>query len=133
VGLAQREIERAGITTIALSNIADLTMATSVPRLAAIEHPFGQTMGRPGDKDTQRAVLLAALEALEEMRMPGSIKHLPFEWTGSMREALATPPAAPPIVAHLKWHPWELTRLMTRDVPASARGQSEKQAGSRRH
>lgn len=117
MGLAQREIERAGIATIALSNIPDLTSAVSVPRLAAIEHPFGQTMGRPGDKDTQRVVLLAALEALGEMRIPGSIKHLPFEWTSTMKEALAQPPVPPPIAGHLKWHPWELSRLMARDVP----------------
>jgi hypothetical protein len=88
-----------------------------VPRLAAIEHPFGQQVGRPGDKDTQRAVLLAALEAVEEMKVPGSIKHMPFEWTGTRREALAQPPVPPPIVGHLKWHPWELPKLMARDVP----------------
>jgi D-proline reductase (dithiol) PrdB len=120
VGLAQREVERAGIATIALSNIPDLTSAVSVPRLAAIEHPFGQTMGRPGDKDTQRAVLLAAIEAMEEMKTPGSIRHLPFEWTGPMKEALAQPPVAPPIAGYLKWHPWELPRLMSRDVPRGA-------------
>ncbi len=117
MGLAQREIERAGITTIALSIIPDLTSAVSVPRLAGIEHPFGQTMGRPGEKDRQLAVLLAALEAVEEMRVPGSMTHLPFEWTGTRKEALAQPPVPPPIVGHLKWHPWELPRLMARDVP----------------
>jgi glycine reductase complex component B subunit gamma len=117
VGLAQREVERAGIATIALSNIPDLTSAVSVPRLAAIEHPFGQTMGRPGDKDTQGAVLLATLEAIWEMKTPGCIKHLPFEWTGPMKEALAQPPVAPPIAGYLKWHPWELPRLFSRDVP----------------
>jgi hypothetical protein len=117
VGLAQREIERAGIATIALSNIPDLTSAVSVPRLAAIEHPFGQTMGRPGDRDTQQAVLLSALEAMVEMKTLGSVRHLPFEWMGSMKEALAQPPVAPPIAGHLKWHPWELPRLMSRDVP----------------
>lgn len=120
MGLAQREVERAGIATIALSSIPDLTSAVSIPRLAAIEHPFGQTMGRPGDRDTQRAVLSAALEAMEEMSTPGSIRHLPFEWTGPMKEALAQLPVAPPIAGHLKWHPWELPRLLSRDVPRGA-------------
>jgi len=77
-------------------------------------------MGRPGDKDTQRAVLLAALEAMEEMKTRGGIKHLPFEWTGSMKEALAQPPVPPPIAEYLKWHPWELPRLMSRNVPQGA-------------
>jgi len=34
-----------------------------------------------------------------------------------MKEALAQPPVQPPIVGHLKWHPWELPRLFSRDVP----------------
>lgn len=105
------------MTTIALSNIPDLTMAVSVPRLAGIEFPFGQIMGRPGDKDGQREVLMAALEAVEEMRIPGSIRHLPFEWPGTEKEANAQPPEPPPIVGYLKWHPWELPRLFSREVP----------------
>jgi hypothetical protein len=104
------------MTTIALSNIPDLTMAVSVPRLVGIEHPFGQIMGRPGDKCTQRAVLLGALEAVEEMKIPGSIEHLPFVWTGTTKEAQAHPPEPPPIVGYLKRHPWELPRLFSRNV-----------------
>jgi hypothetical protein len=120
VGLAQREVERAGITTIALSIIPDLTRAVNVPRLAGIEHPFGQTMGKPGDKDTQRAVLLAALEAAAEMKIPGSITHLPFEWNGTRKETKAEPKAPPPIAGYLKWHPWDLPRLFSRDIPRAS-------------
>jgi hypothetical protein len=79
------------MTTVALSNIPDLTRAVSVPRLVGIEYPFGQTMGKPGDKDGQRAVLWGALEAVEEMQVPGSMKHLPFEWSGTAKEAQAHP------------------------------------------
>jgi betaine reductase len=117
VGLAQREVERAGITTIALSMIPDLTSAVSVPRLVAIEHPFGQTMGKPGDKAVQRSVLLSALEAAEAMDTPGSVIHLPFEWNGTRKETKAGPKVPPPIAGYLKWHPWELPRLFSRDVP----------------
>ncbi|MBI5057767.1 MAG: hypothetical protein HZB61_14235 [Nitrospirae bacterium] len=88
-----------------------------MPRLAGIEHPFGQTMGKPGDKDVQRAVLLGALDALEEMKMPGCVKHLQFEWTGTAKETKTDPPDPPPIANYLKWHPWELPRLFSRDVP----------------
>jgi len=103
------------MTTIVISNIPDLTSAVSVPRLAGIEHPFGQIIGRPGDRDGQRAVLMAALEAVEQTTIPGSIKHLPFEWTGPEKDV--QPPQPPPIVGYLKWHPWELPRLFLRDVP----------------
>ena len=116
MGPAQREIERAGISTIAFSAVPDLTSATSVPRLAGIEHPFGQTMGKAGDAGTQRAALLAALEAAAAITTPGSTVHLPFSWTGTRKEAKAGPKVPPPIVGYLKWHPWELPRLFSRDV-----------------
>ena len=117
MGLAQRAIEQAGITTITLSNIPDLTAAVSVPRLVGIEHPFGQIMGRPGDRDGQRAVLWGALEALAEMETAGSIKHLPYEWSGTVKEAQAHPPQPPPIVSYLKRHPWHLPKLLSREIP----------------
>ena len=75
------------MTTVVLSNIPDLTMSVSVPRLVAIERPFGQQAGKPGDKDGQMAALLGALEAVEEMTIPGSIKRLPLEWNGTATEA----------------------------------------------
>jgi hypothetical protein len=74
-------------------------------------------MGKPGDKDTQRAVLLATLEAVERMQVPGSITHLPFEWTGTRKETKMEPKEPSPIAGYLKWHPWELPRLFSRDIP----------------
>jgi len=88
-------------------------MSVSVPRLVAIECPFGQQMGKPGDKEGQMAALLGALEAVEEMTIPGSIKHLPLEWTGTATVA----PESPPIAKYLIRHPWQLPKLLSRDVP----------------
>lgn len=105
------------MSTISLSNIPELTRATGVPRLAAIEHPFGQTMGQPGQSDHQREVLLAALEALAQLEAPGCVANLPYEWRGSERQARAQPAVPPPIATHLKWHPWLLPRLFARDLP----------------
>lgn len=113
MGLVQRIIEQAGITTVGLSNIPDLTAAVGVPRLAAVEHPFGQIIGRPGDSDTQRAVLQGLLETVPEMQKPGEVKHLPFRWTGKYSHA----PVAPPIARYLKRHPWHLPKLFAREVP----------------
>ena len=103
------------MTTVTLSNIPDLTAAVSVPRLVAIEHPFGQTMGNPGDQEVQRVVLWETLEAAETMKAPGSIKHLPFECSGTMNES--KPHQPPPIVSYLVRHPWQLPRLLSRNVP----------------
>ena len=117
MGLVQREIEAAGMTTIALSNIPDLTASVCVPRLAAIEYPFGRTLGMPNDKDGQMAVLHATLQALVEMDTPGSVQHLPFEWPEPPQKARAHPPEPPPIAQYLRKHPWHLSNLMARDVP----------------
>jgi hypothetical protein len=103
------------MATVTLSNIPDLTAAVSVPRLVAIEHPFGQTMGNPGDKEVQRAVLWEALDSVQKMTDPGSIKHLPFECSGRVNES--KPHQPPPIVSYLVRHPWQLPRLLSRNVP----------------
>jgi hypothetical protein len=119
----QREIEAAGISTITLSGIPDLTAAVSVPRLAAIEHPLGYLLGQPGDWEGQIAVLRATLRAVVETESPGTVTHLPFEWPDSARRLNARPPQAPPISRYLLRHPWNIPNLFSRDVP---NGQAQK-------
>ncbi len=121
MGLAQREIEQAGITTITLSNIPELTASVSAPRIAAIEYPFGRTLGQPGDRDGQMAVLEATLRAVEEMDTPGDVRHLPFEWRESAKKAQGHPPQPPPIVNLLKRRPWLVPKLISREVPQQSR------------
>jgi hypothetical protein len=118
VGLVQREIEAAGFCTITLSMIPDLTASVGAPRIAAIEHPFGVTLGRPGDTSGQRAVLRAALRAMEAMAEPGGVVHLPFEWTAPEAGAFG-PPVPPPIARYLVRHPWALLRFLNRTPPAT--------------
>jgi len=55
VGLVQREIEAGGFTTISLSMMPELTKSAGVPRIAAIEHPFGLTLGLPQDRNKAAA------------------------------------------------------------------------------
>ena len=117
MGLLQREIEAAGLTTITLSSLPDLTASVSVPRLAAIEHPLGRPFGQPGDREGQMAVLRATLQALEEMATPGSVKHLPFEWPEPPRKVRTHPLQPPPIAKYLQRRPWLLPKLLARDIP----------------
>jgi D-proline reductase (dithiol) PrdB len=115
VGLVQRVIERAGISTISLSNIAALTASTGAPRVAAIEHPGSQPLGPPDDAERQRAVLTAALEALAGITEPGALVHLPFTWPrGAPRGRLRRPP---PIATTIMKRPWLLRRLISGDIP----------------
>jgi hypothetical protein len=76
----QRRIEAAGLTTVTLSSIPDLTAAVGVPRVAAIEYPQGRPLGQPGDAEGQAAVLRAALSVTETAEDPGTVVDLPFEW-----------------------------------------------------
>ncbi len=120
MGLAQRELEAAGLTTVIFTPVPALAVAVGAPRVAAIEYPLGRTFGQPGDAAGQRAVLRAALEAAAAMTAPGAVAHLPFTWPEPPAQTRSHPPTPPPIVEHLKRHPWELPRLLFRD-PARAR------------
>lgn len=116
MGLVQREIEAARFSTISLSMMPELTASVGVPRVAAIEHPFGLTLGLPGDAARQLAVLRAALRALEEVSQPGAVVHLPFEWNSSQKLKIY-PPEAPPIARFLRRHPWYVPKFLSRTPP----------------
>ena len=125
MGLVQRELEAGGISTISLSNIPDLTASVGVPRLAAIEYPFGRILGNPGDAAGQMAVLRAALQALVAIDQPGSRVDLPFEWPEP--PAVATPPLAelPPIYQYLRGHMTQVRNFIDRDIPPEFRQSAE--------
>lgn len=116
----QREIEAAGFSTLALVNIPDLTAAVSAPRVAGIEHPFGRTVGDPGDVERQTEVLRAILAAFQTIEKPGQIVHLPFEWDGNPKE-IEHNLKPPPIADYLMRHPWHVRNLLKRDVPEKYR------------
>jgi D-proline reductase (dithiol) PrdB len=77
----QRVIEAAGIATICVNMIPGLSHAYGFPRVAALEFPFSMPLGRPDDRAGQLQVIRAALQALTTMTEPGSVVHLPFEWS----------------------------------------------------
>ena len=70
-----------------------------MPRVAAIEHPFGRPFGDVEDTATQREVLLAALEVFEKAREPGHVEHLPFVWHQDPAETEWHPAEPSPIIA----------------------------------
>ena len=93
-----------------------LTASTGAPRIAAIERPFGLTLGLPGDAVGQLGVLRATLQALAAISKPGDIVDLQFEWNHDA--TLNTrPPQPPPIASYLRRHPWALKRFIDRTPP----------------
>lgn len=69
-----------------------------IPRVAAIEYPYGRPVGQVNDDEGQRKVLLEALSVLEKAQEPGQVFHLPFEWSEEPKETKWHPPVASPMI-----------------------------------
>jgi len=102
VGLVARVLEAAGTPTVTLNMIWVYQRLVGMPRVAAIEHPFGRPYGDVGDDATQRAVLEAALAVFETARTSGHVEHLPFVWPWPPKETKWHPPEPSPIIALLQ-------------------------------
>jgi hypothetical protein len=102
---------------VTLSSIWAFTASVGAPRIAAIEHPQGRPVGRPGDVAGQKAVVRAALRVLKGATDPGTVEHLPFEWPESPRRARSRPESPPPIAMLLRRKPWLLPKLVKGEIP----------------
>ena len=99
MGLVARVIEAAGIPSVTLNMIWPYQRLVGMPRVAAIEHPFGRPYGDVGDVETQRAVLLAALAVFATAAEPGHVEQLPFVWHEPPEETKWHPDEPSPIIA----------------------------------
>jgi D-proline reductase (dithiol) PrdB len=102
VGLVAREIESAGIVTVTLNMLWPFQRAIGMPRVAAIEHPFGRPYGDVEDAKTQRDVLRAALDVAVSATEPGTVAHLPFRWHEDPKATKWHPAEPSPIIALMK-------------------------------
>ncbi len=102
MGLVARVIEAAGIPTVTLNMLWPFQRLVGMPRVAAIEHPFGRPFGDVGDAQTQRAVLRAALAVFEKATTPGYVEHLPFVWHEDPAQTKWHPAEPSPIIALMK-------------------------------
>ena len=95
----------------------DLSLSVSPPRTAAIKHPVGEIVGRPGDIEGQLSVMRGVLKSTEDINTPGGVIYLPSSWQpDAVRQTnLHTQP--PPITRYLIRHPWDVPKFISRDVP----------------
>ena len=86
------------MSTLTLTMTPEFSREVGIPRVAAIEYPYGRTVGEVNDSDGQRKVLLAALSFLEKAETPGQICHLPFTWPEEPKHTKWQPPEISPII-----------------------------------
>ncbi len=102
MGLVSRKIEEAGIPTVTLEMIWTIHNGVGIPRVAAIEHPFGRPYGDVDDAARQREVLIAALELARDASEPGTVRHLPMRWHEAPEDVKWEPDEPSPIIALIK-------------------------------
>jgi len=108
VGQVAHYLEAQGFSTVTLTNTPEFHRQVGIPRVAAIEYPYGRPVGQVHDRIGQRKVLLEALAVLEKAKKPGQIFHLPFTWPEQPKETDWHPPEMSPII---KLHLAEIKKL----------------------
>lgn len=73
--------DEAGLSTISLTLVKEITALVKPSRALFVEHPFGFTFGNLGERALQRRILLDCLQAAAEAHPPGAIIDLPYRWT----------------------------------------------------
>ena len=85
VGLAQNMIEAAGIATVSLTMVPNVTYAVGVPRAVYVRFPYGNPFGEPNQPETQKTILREALRWLYDAAEPNQPVRLPVSWRRSRR------------------------------------------------
>lgn len=96
-------LEDAGLSTILITNMPYWAEKVGAPRTLAVEFPFGHTLGQPGNKKQQAAVIDEALTLLKTAEVPGTISHSTETWPLPQAEAIKRwqPSEPSPIISEL--------------------------------
>jgi hypothetical protein len=70
VGLVQAALERAGIATVSISLLREVTEVIKPPRALFVPFRMGYPLGAPNDPGLQHLVIAAALALLERNDVP---------------------------------------------------------------
>jgi hypothetical protein len=70
VGLIQRAIEFAGITTVSISLLREITEKIRPPRALFVPFPLGYPLGEPHNPDLQLRIMRAAFSLLSRTDVP---------------------------------------------------------------
>lgn len=86
MGLVQRALDDAGLPTVSLSLVTEMTALVKPSKALFVQHPFGLTLGDVGDEVTHEAVLRDCLDYAAQVLPAGSIVDLPYRWKDDLRE-----------------------------------------------
>jgi hypothetical protein len=116
VPVLARLFEEAGMSTVIVTNMPYWAERIGVPRALGVELPFGHILGKPGDREGQRGIILEALDLLTSASGPGTVAHSATRWPGPHEEALqaAHPTNPPPIMGQMGKHIGNLLRNLRR-------------------
>ena len=70
VGLIQGILEEAGIATVSVSLLAEVTRKVKPPRALFVPFPLGYPLGKPQDAALQRKIIAESLKLLERTDLP---------------------------------------------------------------
>jgi hypothetical protein len=74
VGLIQSIIEKAGIPTVSVTMLREITERVTPPRALFVDFPLGYPLGLPNDVPLQTRVIMAALAMLSDS-VPAATIH----------------------------------------------------------
>ena len=80
MGLIARVLEENGISTVCLNMRREVAENVKPPRTLFVKFPFGAPIGPAGDTETQRGVIMEALEILTTATRPGTITDSSRVW-----------------------------------------------------
>ncbi len=66
VGLVQSLIEKAGIPTVSITLLPEVTRRVEPPRVLAVDRPLGYPLGEPNNAALQKKIIQAALQLLDK-------------------------------------------------------------------
>lgn len=74
VGLIQRAVEEAGISTVSITLVAFISEQVKPPRALAVPYSFGHPLGEPNNPELQHAIIAEALALLDDEAPPPILK-----------------------------------------------------------
>ncbi|HEX9205653.1 MAG TPA: hypothetical protein VF853_06975 [Candidatus Deferrimicrobiaceae bacterium] len=96
MGLVQRAIEAAGVPTVSVTMLPEMTRKVGVPRAVRVGFPLGHPFGFPGEALPQRRILSEMARLAADARAPGTLLDLGVGGDSAEACAACSPRPGPP-------------------------------------